>query len=99
MISKRSTTPATQKGQSSLLARLAGSVILHAAIEVFSRQGFAATSVEDILKAAGVARRTFYKHFGNKEEVLAAIYELATAELLGAIRGDGATGRDPLDAV
>jgi len=98
MINKRS-KPSLRKAQSSLLARLAGSGILHAAIEVFSRQGFAATSVEDILKAAGVARRTFYKHFGNKEEVLAAIYELATGELLAAIRGDGATGGDPLDAV
>ncbi len=100
MIHKRSPAASLRKGgQSSLLTRLAGSGILHAAIEVFSREGFDATRVEDILKAAGVARRTFYKHFGNKEEVLAAIYELATGELLGAIRGGGATGGDPLDAV
>jgi AcrR family transcriptional regulator len=99
MIGKRSTTPSRPRGQPSALARLAGSGILHAAIEVFSKQGFDATRVEDILKAAGLARRTFYKHFGNKEEVLAAIYELATGELLGAIRGDPATGGDPLDAV
>jgi AcrR family transcriptional regulator len=98
MIDKRP-SPSLRKAQPSLVARLAGSGILNAAIEVFSRQGFAATTVEDILKAASVARRTFYKQFGNKEEVLAAIYELATGELLGAIRGDGATGGDPLDAV
>jgi len=99
MIHRRSPATSLRKGQSALLARLAGSGILHAAIEVFSRQGFDATRVEDILKAAGVARRTFYKHFGNKEEVLAAIYDLATGELLGAIRGGGSPGGDPLDAV
>jgi AcrR family transcriptional regulator len=87
------------KESSSLLTRLAASGILGGAIEVFSRQGFAATRVEDILKAADVARRTFYKHFANKEEVLAAIYEIATTELLGAVRGVGVAGVDPLDAV
>jgi len=99
MIGKRATTPSPRRGQPSALARLADSGILLAAVEVFSKQGFDATRVEDILKAAGVARRTFYKHFGNKEEVLAAIYELATGELLGAIRGDPTLGGDPLEAV
>jgi AcrR family transcriptional regulator len=96
LLSSSSETPV---GQPSLAARLATNGILYAAIEVFSRQGFDATRVEDILQAANVARRTFYKHFSNKEDVLAAIYELATTELLRAIRGDGAVGGDPFDGV
>src|SRR5579863_8872728 len=72
--------------------------ILRAALDVFARRGFAATRVEDILNAAAVARRTFYKHFGNKEELLASLYELATAELLKAMGGIGPSD-DPLSAV
>ena len=34
----------------------------------------------------GIARRTFYKHYGSKEDVLAAVYELATTELLNIRR-------------
>jgi AcrR family transcriptional regulator len=82
-----------------LLEQLATAGILRAAIDVFSRHGFAATRVEDILEAANVARRTFYKHFSNKEDVLAAVYRLATNELTEAMRGAAGGDGDPLDAV
>jgi len=59
--------------------------VVAAAATVFARLGFADTRVEDILAEAGVARRTFYKHFSSKEDVLAAVYELATGELLRAM--------------
>ena len=52
---------------------------------MFSQHGVAATRVEDILLAANVARRTFYKYFASKEEVLAALYELWTTELIKAV--------------
>jgi AcrR family transcriptional regulator len=60
--------------------------ILYAGVRVFGRLGFAATRVEDLLVEAGIARRTFYRHFRNKEEVLAAIYEYATGELVATVR-------------
>src|SRR5262249_46292847 len=68
----RSSSPVRHEGEdplrkSPLLERLATAGILRAAIDVFSRHGFAATRVEDILEAANVARRTFYKHFSSKE--------------------------------
>lgn len=75
--------------------------ILRAGAEVFARRGFAATRVEDILDAAGVARRTFYKYFASKEDVLSAIYELATRELTSHIQAAAVGGgaRDPLHAL
>jgi AcrR family transcriptional regulator len=82
-----------------LLERLATAGILRAAIDVFSRHGFAATRVEDILEAADVARRTFYKHFSSKEDVLAAVYKLATSELTEAMRGAAGGDGDPIAAV
>jgi TetR/AcrR family transcriptional regulator, mexJK operon transcriptional repressor len=33
------------------------------------QQGFAATSLVDIARAAGVATRTLYQHFGDKEDI------------------------------
>ena len=82
----------------SLSVRLAQSGILAAAAGVFARKGAAATRVEDLLEAAGVARRTFYKYFGSKEAVLCALYELATTELLRAVQGAG-DASDPLPTI
>jgi AcrR family transcriptional regulator len=66
-------------------AHFARNAILGAAANVFSKHGIAATRVEDILVAAKIARRTFYKYFASKEDVLAALYEVWTAEILKAI--------------
>ncbi len=41
-----------------------------AALELFNRQGFDATTVAEIATHAGVTERTFYRHFADKREVL-----------------------------
>jgi AcrR family transcriptional regulator len=41
-----------------------------AAIELFTRQGFAATTVPQITARAGLTTRTFFRHFADKREVL-----------------------------
>lgn len=40
--------------------------LVRAAAELFTEQGYAATSVEDLLQATGVARSNFYYHFDGK---------------------------------
>jgi AcrR family transcriptional regulator len=82
-------------------SRLAENNILLAAADAFAELGFSATRVEDILEGAGVARRTFYKYFGSKEEVLTAIYALATDEITRAIQNAAlsAESADPIDAL
>jgi len=45
-------------------------VITDAAFTLFARQGYDATSVEDIAGAAGVSRSTFFRSFGSKEAVI-----------------------------
>jgi AcrR family transcriptional regulator len=80
----------------SLAVRLAHNGILSAAVGVFAKKGAVATRVEDLLKAADVARRTFYKYFGSKEDVLASLYELATADLVRAVQAQSEENRDPL---
>lgn len=44
--------------------------ILRAAMELFSNKGFDLTTVEDITRASGVAKGTFYNFFQKKEDVL-----------------------------
>jgi len=46
------------------------SEVLSSAKSVFARKGYRGTTVSDILKDAGIARATFYKHFSNKRQVL-----------------------------
>jgi len=74
-------------------ARLARSAILAAAAKAFTRRGIAATRVEDILVAAKVARRTFYRYFASKDDVLAALFEVWTGELIKAV--EDARDRQP----
>ena len=39
------------------------------AFDLFERQGFEQTTVDDIAAAAGIGRRTFFRYFGGKNEV------------------------------
>lgn len=55
--------------------------ILHSARRVFSEKGYHAASVEDIIKAAGVSRGTFYKHFKSKREVFGELVDGLTKAL------------------
>ncbi|MEU6929568.1 TetR family transcriptional regulator [Streptomyces sp. NPDC046374] len=41
-----------------------------AAMELFATKGYEATTVDEIAAAAGVARRTFFRHFRSKEEAI-----------------------------
>ncbi|RRS01330.1 TetR/AcrR family transcriptional regulator [Glycomyces terrestris] len=40
------------------------------ALDLFEAQGFAATSVAQIARAAGVTEMTFFRHFGSKEQAV-----------------------------
>ena len=43
--------------------------LLSSALAVFGRVGFEDTRVEDICRAAGSSRATFYRHFSGKDDV------------------------------
>lgn len=64
--------------------------VLEVATRLFTEEGYAATSLIDIAKEAGVATRTIYQHFGDKpamfREVIFArnIAEATTKPELGA---------------
>ncbi|MCM3755961.1 TetR/AcrR family transcriptional regulator [Sporosarcina aquimarina] len=54
--------------------------VILAAQQVFQEKGIIATSVQDILTAAGISKGTFYNYFTSKNECLLAILEMANEE-------------------
>lgn len=69
-------------------------LLLDVALRLFVERGYIAVRVEDIARAAGISRATFYKHFAERDEILAELF----ARLLG--RGPVAVPPgDPEDAL
>ena len=46
--------------------------LIDTALDLFCRNGFHATGIEQILAEAGVAKMTLYKHFKSKDELILA---------------------------
>src|SRR2546426_8298300 len=63
--------------------------ILDAAADVFGRLGFEATRMDDVAKAAGIAKGLLYKHFPSKDALFEALVDrqgvVQAAELRGAL--------------
>jgi AcrR family transcriptional regulator len=49
-------------------------LLFDAAFSVMEQNGFQDMTVADILAKAGVSTRSFYRHFGSKDELLCAMY-------------------------
>lgn len=69
-----------------------------AAMELFATKGYEATTVDEIAAAAGVARRTFFRHFRSKEEAIFPDHDdtLVRAE---AVLDAAPAHENPLDTV
>lgn len=59
--------------------------LLEAAAALFDAQGVAATTVGGICARADVAEKTFFNHFGSKQDLLRELAERSLGELLGHI--------------
>jgi AcrR family transcriptional regulator len=59
--------------------------ILAATERLIAEKGCAGTTIEGIVKEAGVSSVTFYEHFGDKEECFVAAFDRAVEELRAAI--------------
>ena len=58
------------------------SAILHAAAALFAVRGFERVSLEDLGAAAGISGPAVYRHFANKQAVLAALLVDVSRELV-----------------
>ena len=87
---KRGRTPAAQR-------------VLEAASELFYARGIWATGVDTIVEHSGVTKMTLYKHFGSKDELVAAYLrhrdELWRERLTEAVEQRADSARERLLAV
>jgi AcrR family transcriptional regulator len=87
--------PASRRERKKLATRDA---VRAAALELFTRDGFASVTVEQVCDLADVAPSTFFRHFATKEDVVLAGLVDRGAGLLDALRSqpDGVSWRDLL---
>jgi AcrR family transcriptional regulator len=98
------TRPATDVPESAAGSRAAAQrlkmrrELAAAAMELFATKGYEATTVDEIAAAAGVARRTFFRHFRSKEEAIFPDHDdtLVRAE---AVLNAAPAHEPPLDTV
>ncbi|MFG6444140.1 TetR/AcrR family transcriptional regulator [Microbacterium sp. P07] len=62
--------------------------ITRVAMELFLHQGFEQTTIEQIASTAGISRRSFFRYFGTKEDIV-----------LGDLASQGELVRDALEQV
>jgi AcrR family transcriptional regulator len=72
----------------SLVAASQRTRLLEAVGRVVADKGYAAATIEDIVRDAGVSKKTFYDHFGDKLECFLAAYEAASEELFRHVRAE-----------
>jgi AcrR family transcriptional regulator len=69
--------------------------ILEAAVHVFAAKGPDAPTIDDFIKAAGIARGTFYNYFKSTRELLAATSRWLTDDLVESIEKEISVFKDP----
>jgi TetR/AcrR family fatty acid metabolism transcriptional regulator len=80
---KKSAVPASSRSRGDKRER-----ILDAAVRVFAKNGFHATRVSDVARAAGVADGTIYLYFVSKEALLVSLFEDRVEKLLSYTRDE-----------
>lgn len=74
-------TASTRRGRSEAGRAEVRRDLVAAAVDLFARQGYDDTTVDDITAAAGVGRRTFFRYFRAKEEAISPDHAAALARV------------------
>jgi AcrR family transcriptional regulator len=71
--------------------------LLAVAVEEFNTRGYDATSMEDLSRAAGITKSSFYHHVSGKEQLLKMALERALEELFGILEEPRAHEGSPME--
>ncbi len=70
--------------------------VARVAARLFADRGYEATSVREIVEAAGVAKPTLYYHFQSKEGLASALLKVPLTNLVDTLRHIVKTVKDPI---
>src|SRR3954468_7758429 len=59
------------------------------ALQLFAERGFDSTTVEDIAAAAGIGRRTFFRYFASKNDVVWGEFDAGLGHFAESLHADG----------
>jgi AcrR family transcriptional regulator len=71
--------------------------LLAVAVQEFNTRGYDATSMEDLSRAAGITKSSFYHHVSGKEQLLRMALERALEELFGILEEPQAQDGSPTE--
>ncbi len=71
--------------------------LLNAALRLFGERGYHATSLQDVIDAAGCSKGAFYHYFDSKEDLLLLFHDTFIDHLLEFAEGTAKEPGDPLD--
>lgn len=77
------------------MTKVSKNAILEAAISLFSRNGYHATSMQDIAHAVNIKKPSLYHHFESKEAILLEILETGMAQLISEMEAIVASDAPP----
>ena len=70
-------------------------LLVSVARQRFTKRGYAATSIDDIVQQAGVAKGALYHHFSGKDALFRAVYEEIQAETMSAVMAAALAEAEP----
>jgi AcrR family transcriptional regulator len=68
--------------------------LLEAVGRAVAERGYGAATIDDVVRGAGVSKKTFYEHFADKQDCFLAAYEAASEELLERVQEAHASHAD-----
>jgi TetR/AcrR family transcriptional regulator, cholesterol catabolism regulator len=73
--------------------------VLEASVDIFSKRGYRATSMNEIAAEVGLSKPTLYHYFRNKEDILVQLYEDVMEQSVGSARAIMAAASDSYEGL
>jgi AcrR family transcriptional regulator len=91
-----STNPTSRRpGRREAEAQATRDALVRAALELFSKRGYAGVGTEEIVARAKVTRGALYHHFSDKRDLFRAVFERVEADLMERIGARMEATEDP----